>query len=107
MFANGNNVVNQQTWSGAAGDDSMDYAESQPYFNDQLMVDVPCGISGFSTCREKGAEAGGDRTKVGAIILEDASNPTTAIDTYGEWLRVHYGVDISFDYTRLDQRNTP
>ncbi|MBV2096134.1 MAG: hypothetical protein AB2731_10250 [Candidatus Thiodiazotropha sp.] len=106
MYANGSNVVNQQTWSGAAGDDSMDYAESQPYFNDQLMVDVPCGISGFSTCREKGEDAHEDRTLVGVIHLEDELVPTLEIDTYQEWLQVHYGLDIQFseaDPSRINQ----
>ncbi|PVV10481.1 MAG: hypothetical protein B6D77_08490 [gamma proteobacterium symbiont of Ctena orbiculata] len=101
MFANGNNVVNQQAWSGAAGDNSMDYAESQPFFDQQFMEDVPCGVSGYSTCREKGAGRGGNRTKVGAIILEDESNPTEAIDTYSEWLTAHYGLNIDINHSDL------
>ncbi|WP_316365449.1 phospholipase effector Tle1 domain-containing protein [Candidatus Thiodiazotropha sp. CDECU1] len=103
MYANSSDIVNQQTWSGAAGDDSMDYAESQPLFDEQFMEDVPCGVSGYSTCREKGVGEGGDRTKVGAIILEDVSNPTEAIDTYNEWLSVHYGLDLDINHSDLRQ----
>ncbi|MES9993849.1 MAG: DUF2235 domain-containing protein, partial [Candidatus Thiodiazotropha sp.] len=72
MYANGSNVVNQQSWLGAPGDNSMDYAESQPFFDDQFMEDVLCGVSGYSTCRIKGTSSAGDRIKVGAINLEDA-----------------------------------
>ncbi|MET0071724.1 MAG: hypothetical protein ABW096_16930 [Candidatus Thiodiazotropha sp.] len=106
-YACGNDVVNQQAWLGAAGDDSMDYAESQPFFNDQFMLDVPCGISGFSTCLEKGVDRNGNRTKVGAISLENAINPTADIDTYKEWLRGHYGLEISFGHSELNEPNTP
>ncbi|MES9813691.1 MAG: DUF2235 domain-containing protein [Candidatus Thiodiazotropha sp.] len=45
MYANGSDVANQQAWSGAAGDDSMDCAESQLFFNQQFMEDVPCGFN--------------------------------------------------------------
>ncbi|MES9971369.1 MAG: hypothetical protein ABW092_15150 [Candidatus Thiodiazotropha sp.] len=108
MYANGSDIVNQQAWSGAAGDASMDTTESQPFFDERYMVNIPCGGPNMPrTCRENGAEAGGDRTKVGAIILEDTSNPTIAIDTYGEWLRVHYGLDVSFNHSQLNRRNTP
>ncbi|MES9971367.1 MAG: DUF2235 domain-containing protein, partial [Candidatus Thiodiazotropha sp.] len=105
MYANGNDIVNQQAWLGAAGDDGMDFTESQSFFNEQFMEYVQCGRA--SRCRRKGEDAGGDRTKVGAIILEDTTNPTTEVDTYGEWLRAHYGLDISFNHSQLDQLNTP
>ena len=38
---------------------------------------------------------------VGAIILEDASNPAEAIDTYSEWLTSHYGLNIDINYREL------
>ncbi|MBT3032918.1 MAG: hypothetical protein KME36_17595 [Candidatus Thiodiazotropha sp. (ex Lucina pensylvanica)] len=101
MYANGSDIVNQQAWSGAAGDDSMDYVESQPFFDDQFMEDVPCGFMWLSACREKGVGRGGDRSKVGAIILEDESNPTEAIDTYSEWLTAHYGLNIDINHREL------
>ncbi|MEW8189213.1 MAG: hypothetical protein AB2766_07925 [Candidatus Thiodiazotropha endolucinida] len=103
MYANGSDIVNQQAWSGAAGDDSMDYVESQPFFDDQFMENVPCGFMWLSTCREKGVGRGGDRTKVGAIILEDESNPTETIDTYSEWLTAHYGLNIDINHRELRQ----
>ncbi|MET0068882.1 MAG: DUF2235 domain-containing protein [Candidatus Thiodiazotropha sp.] len=99
MYSNGNDIVNQQAWLGAAGDDSMDYAESQPFFDQQFLEYVQCGRR--SMCREKGADRGGDRTKVGAIILEDTNNPTEIIDTYSEWLNVHYALDIEINHSEL------
>ncbi|MEW7990149.1 MAG: hypothetical protein AB2733_17355 [Candidatus Thiodiazotropha taylori] len=107
MYANGSDVVTQQAWLGAAGDGSMDYSESQPFFNERFMENIPCGFMSQSTCREIGIGAGGDRTKVGAIILENTSGPTADINTYGEWLSVHYGLDITFNYSELNQINTP
>ncbi|MEW8119896.1 MAG: DUF2235 domain-containing protein, partial [Candidatus Thiodiazotropha sp.] len=106
MYANGSDIVNQQAWSGAAGDDSMDYVESQPFFDDQFMEDVPCGFMWLSTCREKGEDAHEDRTLVGAIRLEDELAPTVEIDSYQEWLQAHYGLDIQFseaDPSRINQ----
>ncbi|MEW8139615.1 MAG: hypothetical protein AB2794_19180 [Candidatus Thiodiazotropha endolucinida] len=106
MYANGSDIVNQQAWSGAAGDDSMDYVESQPFFDDQFMENVPCGFMWLSTCREKGEDAHEDRTLVGAIRLEDELAPTVEIDSYQEWLQAHYGLDIQFseaDPSRINQ----
>lgn len=103
MYANGSDIVNQQEWSGAARDDSMDYVESQPFFDDQFMEDVPCGFMWLNICRENGVGRGGDQTKVGAIILEDESNPTEAIDTYSEWLTGHYSLNIDINHRELRQ----
>ncbi|MES9971371.1 MAG: hypothetical protein ABW092_15160 [Candidatus Thiodiazotropha sp.] len=99
MYANGSDIVNQQAWSGAAGDDSMDHAESQPFFDQQFMEYVQCGRG--SMCREDGVDRGGNRTMVGAIVLEDASSTTEVIDTYSEWLSVHYSLDIEINHGDL------
>lgn len=107
MYANGSDAINQQSWPGAAGDDSMDYAESQPFFDEQFIEDAPCGFMWLDTCREKGVDKDDNRSKIGAITLEDEVNPTVEIDTYSEWLSVHYSLDISFDHSELDQTNTP
>ncbi|MEW8331914.1 MAG: hypothetical protein AB2692_13325 [Candidatus Thiodiazotropha sp.] len=101
MYANGSDVVTQQAWLGAAGDGSMDYSESQPFFDERFMEDVPCGFMWQNTCHEKGVDRGGNRTKVGAIILEDANNLTEAIDTYSEWLTAHYGLYIDINHSDL------
>ncbi|MES9826488.1 MAG: hypothetical protein ABW127_18865 [Candidatus Thiodiazotropha endolucinida] len=107
MYANGSDIVNQQAWSGAAGDDSMDYVESQPLFDEQFMEDIPCGFMWLSTCREKGGDAHEDRTLVGAIRPEDELAPTVEIDTYQEWLQAHYGLDIQFSEAGPSRVNQP
>ncbi|MET0071722.1 MAG: DUF2235 domain-containing protein [Candidatus Thiodiazotropha sp.] len=101
-YANGNDVVTQQGWLGAAGDDSMDNTESQSFFDERFMEDVLCGRNGQQgTCREKGVDRGGDRTKVGVINLDDISILTEAIDTYREWLTAHYGLNIDINHSDL------